>query len=89
MKPDTTTAMRNLIQQVRRTVPFDTPDEVLCSGICRGCAKKLLEFLDMELEQWEYRLDDGEAPNLGDIKQLAKRSRKIYSALKREGLAMA
>lgn len=86
MKPDTTTAMHKLIEQVRLAFPFDIPEEVLCSGICRGCAKKLLEFLRTELDDWEYRLGGGQTPSLGDIQRLAKTSRKIYSALEQNGV---
>lgn len=86
MKPNTTEAMSELIVQVRTAMPFDLPEGQICSGICRGCAKKLLNFLDTELEDWECRLDQGEQPNLGDLSQLAKRSRKIYSAMEKNGL---
>lgn len=86
MKPDTTIAMRQLIQKVRSIIPFDIPEEAICSGICRGCAKKLLEFLDMELEDWEARLASGDHPKLGDIQKLAKQSQKIYTSLQRNGL---
>lgn len=78
--------MHTLIEQVRLAVPFDIPEQVLCLGTCRGCAKKLLEFLDTELNHWEYRLGDGETPSLGDIQRLTKQSRKIYSALQKNGV---
>ena len=86
VKPDTTTAMRSLIGQARSNIPFDIPEAVLCSGICHGCSRKLLDFLDSELEYWECQLDNGETPSLGDVQRLAKRSRKIYEALDRSGL---
>jgi hypothetical protein len=38
------------------------------------------------LEYWEYQLDNGETPSLGDVQRLAKRSTKIYQALDRSGL---
>ena len=81
MKPDTTTAMNDLIQQIRSKIPFDMPEAQACTGICNGCSQKLLEYLDTELISWELRLSQGEAPNLGDIKRLARSSIKIYRVL--------
>ncbi|SIT10239.1 hypothetical protein [Neptunomonas antarctica] len=83
MKPDTTTAMQKLIDEVRFTIPFELPMSELCSGICTGCSKKLIDFLDMEVGEWEQRLQQGEKPGLGDINKLAKTSRKIYRVLQK------
>ncbi len=58
----------------------------LCSGICTGCSKKLIDFLDMELGEWEQRLKQGEKPGLGDINKLAKTSQKIYRVLQKNRL---
>ena len=85
-KPNTADAMRELIHQIRRAIPFDTPVEDLCAFGCKGCSVKLLEFLEQELESWSYRLDQGETPSFGDINQLAKSSKKIYKVLQRNGL---
>lgn len=82
MKPDTLSAMRSLINEVRTVIPFDLPEEAICSGVCRGCAKKLLEFLDAELSEWECRLDAGEVPRLGDVQQLGRCCRKVHVALR-------
>ncbi|WP_308367318.1 MULTISPECIES: hypothetical protein [unclassified Microbulbifer] len=81
MKPNTTAAMRELISQVRSTMPFHLPASQLCAGPCRGCPKKLLEFLDQELEEWETRLDAGEKPTLGDVSRFGKMCRRIHAAL--------
>jgi len=86
MKPDTTTAMQDLIQQIRSKIPFDMPEAQACTGICNGCSQKLLEFLDTELISWEFRLNQGETPNLGDIKRLARSSIKIYRVLHKNQL---
>ena len=86
MKPDTTTAMRGLIAEVRSTMPFNLPAAELCAGPCRGCPKKLLEFLDQELEEWETRLRDGEKPTLGDVSKFAKTCRRIHAALAQNNL---
>jgi hypothetical protein len=86
MKPDTPTAMRILIGQIRDTIPFDSPRAPICTGTCEGCSMKLLEFLDSELTGWERRLDTGERPGLGDLSRLAGTARKIHTVLARNGL---
>ncbi len=78
--------MQNLVNQIRSAVPFDTPESVLCTGTCHGCAKKLLEFLACELDDWESRLQSGQIPTLGEIDRLAKTSKKIYRALQKNNL---
>jgi len=78
--------MRLLISQVRDNIPFDLPEAYVCSDNCNGCSLKLLEFLDMELLDWERRLDEGERPNFGDIKRMVKMARSIYRVLQRNGL---
>ncbi|WP_293268133.1 hypothetical protein [Neptunomonas sp.] len=86
MKPNATTAMEALIEEVRFTIPFELPVSDLCSGICTGCSKKLIDFLDIEIGEWEQRLQQGEKPGLGDIDKLAKTSRKIYRVLQKNQL---
>lgn len=86
MKPDTSTAMRQLIDNIRHHIPFDMPEAYVCTDNCNGCSMKLLEFLDMELLDWERRLQQGECPGLGDIDRMAKIARKIYRVLDRNGL---
>lgn len=86
MKPDRTIAMQQLIQQVRVAMPFDLPEANLCSGKCNGCSQKLLDYLDTELEDWEYRLKEGERPDFGEIHRIAKTSKKIYQVMRKNGL---
>ncbi len=86
MKPSTAVAMANLIQQIRQTIPFDLPDSVICSGICKGCSKKLLDYLESEIDSWTDRLENGVTPNLGDINALAKSSKKIFMVLQKNRL---
>jgi hypothetical protein len=86
MKPSRSNAMRQLITQVRTAMPFDLPEANLCSGKCNGCSQKLLDYLDSELEDWEYRLKDGETPDFGEIQRIVKTSKKIYKILDRNGL---
>ena len=54
-KPNTRDAMYGLVQQVRSAVPFDMSVADICVDDCYGCPKKLMEYLDMELENWEAR----------------------------------
>ena len=86
MKPERSIAMQQLIIQVREAMPFDLPEANLCSGKCNGCSQKLLDYLDSELEDWEYRLKAGELPDFGEIQRIAKTSKKIYKVLQRNDL---
>ena len=86
MKPDTSTAMKNLIDEVRTAMPFGASDEQLCSDSCQGCSKKLLEFLESELNDWDQKLDEGIQPNFGDINRMGKTCKKVYIILKKNGL---
>lgn len=88
VKPDRPTAMKQLIQQVRAVMPFDLPQANRCSGTCNGCSQKLLDFLSSELQDWEYRLAQGESPDFGDIHRMTKTSRKIYRVMQRNGLVV-
>lgn len=86
MKPKPPEAMRRLIRQVRDALPFRRSPEELCSGGCKPCAPKLLEYLATELDEWDERLDRGEVPTLGEIDRLARSSRKVYEALRKAGM---
>lgn len=84
MKARTPEAMAQLIQQIRLAIPFDEMNEArVCSGECIGCPKKLLEYLEQEVDYWEREVSDGEAPTLGDIHKLARSSRKIHTVLQK------
>ena len=87
MKPKTTVVMFNIIQQVRATFPLAMTEQELCAETCGyGCPKKLLEYIDMEITDWEQRLANGEIPNFGDIQKLSKTSRNIYRILEKNNL---
>lgn len=88
MKPDTRTAMQQMINEVRLAIPFDAPEAQICADdtSCKGCSLKLLEYLDMELDNWQDKLNQGESPSFGDLNKLSKTSRKIYTTLKNNGL---
>jgi hypothetical protein len=80
-KPDSTTAMRSLIAEMRNSLPFDSPEAQTCTDPCRGCSIKLLDYIASELDAWEERLDAGEKPGLADLSRLEKKGRKVYRAL--------
>jgi len=85
-KPDTPEAMRRLIGEIRRRIPFDLSEEQLCRDGCNACSLKLLEYLSSELENWEARLEGGEKPGLADLSQLARSARKIHRVLTKNGI---
>ncbi|WP_236588734.1 hypothetical protein [Amphritea japonica] len=85
-KPDTKEAMRNLIKDIRSGIPFDTPVAEMCNGPCTGCSKKLMDYLDMELEEKETLLATGHNPTLGEINRLKKTAIKIHGVLSQNGL---
>lgn len=85
MKPDTRTAMRELIRQVRDALPLEAAADA-CADECQGCSVKLIEYISSELGTWEQRLDDGYTPHFGDLSQLARSARNIHAALRKNGL---
>ena len=87
MKPRTSIVMQNIIREINSTFPFTIPEETLCAKTCsHGCPKKLLEYMSMEIDQWEERLKNGEIPNFRDIQKITKTSKKIYAILKKNNL---
>jgi len=86
MKPDTTTAMQQLIGQIRTTFPFDRDAAQVCAGPCNGCSMKLLGFLESEIDGWEARIAEGERPGLAELSRLIRTSRKIARTLAKSGL---
>ncbi len=86
MKPDTVLAMQNLIKQIKSAIPYGLGKTDNCPDICRGCSVKLIDFLEVEIEDWEYRLVNDETPNFKDLDKLAKTAKKIYRVLISNGL---
>jgi len=82
VKSRTPEAMRELTNTIRQHIPFDEMNEArLCSGLCIGCPKKMLEYIEQEVEYWERNLDNCEIPNLGDVNALSRSSKKIHNML--------
>ena len=79
--------MQNLITQIRETLPFDAPEAEMCANNdCRGCSKKLLEYLAMELDSRQADLGRGLIPTFGDLKKLGDAARKVHKVIERNGL---
>ena len=85
-KPDTRAAMRTLIREIRNAMPFGAAQAQVCSDSCAGCSRKLLDYLESELEGWEERLDADARPELRDLSRLAGTARKIHATLIRNGV---
>ncbi|MBL4910181.1 MAG: hypothetical protein JKX78_09265 [Alteromonadaceae bacterium] len=86
MKPDPTTAMTVLLQQINDTFPFDKPEAEICAGKCTGCPKKVLEYVSSEVDYYQAQLDDKQTPLLGDISRLALIAKKSHRSLARNKL---
>ncbi|WP_281648805.1 hypothetical protein [Parendozoicomonas sp. Alg238-R29] len=86
MKPDTSTAMAELIEQIRANIPFGLTEAQLCQGTCSGCSKKLLDYLDQTLDEHSQSLANSEIPTLGDVRKLGKLAVKIHNVLQKNGL---
>lgn len=86
-KPNTSIVMRHIIQQIRLAFPFEKTTAELCQGECQqGCPLKLLEYMEMQLIDWEERLNEGEVVTFSDIQKLTKSSQKIYTILEKNRL---
>lgn len=86
MKPDPTTAMTVLLQQINDTFPFNKPEAEICAGKCTGCPKKVLEYVSSEVDYYQAQLDDKQTPLLGDISRLALIAKKSHRSLARNKL---
>lgn len=84
MKPDVKTAMENLIREARKRIPFHLSFSGNCEGRCDECPYKLMEFLDMDLSDWESRLKRGDVPTIGELHTLGRSCQELYDILKKE-----
>lgn len=79
--------MADIIQQIREKFPFDISEEELYAQTCSyGCPKKLLEYMEMEIADWEQRLTNEEIPNFRDIDKLSNTGCKICKILEKNHL---
>lgn len=82
-KPNTKTAMQQLIAQIQLIIPLNLDEAQMCQGECLGCSKKMLEMLDAEISYWQY---SDAVPSLKDLKNLENIGRRTYKILKRNQL---
>ncbi len=85
-KPDRPTAMLNIIELVRDDFPFYAPESQICGDTCIGCPKKLLELVDIEIIDWEYKIQSGDIPNFSEIDRFAKLCKNVRRSLVRNGV---
>ncbi|TVZ41453.1 hypothetical protein P886_0799 [Alteromonadaceae bacterium 2753L.S.0a.02] len=85
-KPERRVAMQALLAEISRQLPLDAPAASLCQNTCMGCPKKLMQYLEGEVDFWQDELGAGETPSFGDIQKLAKSARKIHRVLQQNGL---
>lgn len=78
MKPNTSAAMKMLIEQIKTALPFEKPEHEICAGKCVGCPKKMLEYMGSELDHYQCQLDNKEIPTLGEVSDLARIAKKVH-----------
>lgn len=79
--------MYEIIQAIKETFPFALTEQELCADTCSdGCPKILLEYIQMEISEWECRLSNGEIPTFGDVEKMMKTGRKILNVLEKNQL---
>lgn len=87
-KPDRITAMQQIIDQAKLSLPLYEDDTFICGskGNCIGCPKKLLELVDSELSYWESTIKRGISPNFDDIRRFGKLCTNVKRALVRNNI---
>ncbi len=86
MKPDIKTAMANLIKEARAKIPFNLSFSGNCEGRCEECSEKLLEYLDIDLLDWEARLKRGDTPTLTELGRLGRACTEVHAIMQKKGL---
>ncbi|GIU14379.1 hypothetical protein [Shewanella sp. MBTL60-007] len=87
-KPDRTTAMQQIIEQVKQELPLYESETFVCGpeGSCLGCPKKLLELVDSELSYWEAAISNGQTPQFDEIRRFGKLCTNVKRGLDRNGV---
>jgi len=86
MKPNTSKAMKMLIEQIHDALPFEKPEHEICAGKCVGCPKKMLGYIGSELDHYQCQLDNEETPTLGEISDLARIAKKVHRNMAKNSL---
>lgn len=82
---DTKIQMFAVIAEARRVFPFNVPVACHCEGRCDECLFKLLELLEIDLDNWNDRLKRGEIPRSIDIQVLEGYCRDVAEVLIKDG----
>ncbi|MCD1598224.1 hypothetical protein [Rheinheimera aquimaris] len=87
-KPDLTTAMLQLIADVKQQMPLYEPSTFICGSNtdCIGCPKKMLEMVDSELSFWEHAIKQGRTPKFDELRQFGKLCQSVRRMLIRNKL---
>ena len=90
-KPDRTTAMLQIIEQVKLQFPLYESDTFVCGpdNSCQGCPKKLLELVDTELTYWESAIERGVTPDFDEITRFGKLCKNVRRGLVRNNILKA
>lgn len=83
-KPELSTAMQQLIHEVKATLPLYEPATYVCgitNSDCQGCPKKMLELVDSELCFWESALKQGRTPKFDELRRFGKLCQSVRRSL--------
>ncbi|MDR9826062.1 hypothetical protein RCJ22_10635 [Vibrio sp. FNV 38] len=88
IKPDRTTAMKDIIVQVKATLPLYEEDTFVCAPdkSCVGCPKKLMELVETEVSYWESALSRGITPQFDEIRRFGKLCNNVRRGLLRNNV---
>ncbi|MGR5411195.1 hypothetical protein ACPV5T_00485 [Vibrio astriarenae] len=90
LKPDRTTAMLQIIEQVKTTLPLYDEDTFVCGpdNSCIGCPKKLMELVESEMSYWESALQRGITPQFDEIRRFGKLCNNVRRGLIRNNIPL-
>ncbi|KLV03016.1 hypothetical protein ACFFLZ_02265 [Photobacterium aphoticum] len=90
-KPDRSTAMIQIIEQVKDEFPLYDADTFKCGpdNSCIGCPKKLMEMVETEVSYWEFAIQRGEVPTFDEINRFGKMCKNIKRGLVRNNIMAA
>ncbi|MDN2483755.1 hypothetical protein [Vibrio agarivorans] len=90
LKPDRTTAMLQIIEQVKTTLPLYDEDTFVCGpdNSCIGCPKKLMELVESEVSYWESALQRGITPQFDEIRRFGKLCNNVRRGLIRNNIPL-
>ncbi|MGF1686128.1 hypothetical protein L4C36_05460 [Photobacterium japonica] len=90
-KPDRSTAMIQIIEQVKDELPLYDEETFKCGpdNSCIGCPKKLMELVETEVSYWEHAIHRGDVPTFDEINRFGKLCKNIRRGLVRNNIIAA